>query len=90
MFACPICGSTSKQYAPWYKPSRGTLATHLYNAHAEELRQRLSNPGDSVIAQMRTAGFKVEARSGTPPIKIVLAKRAARRYGGKPRAYKGP
>lgn len=77
-FTCPVCGEPPKQYAPWYKASRGTLASHLYNAHAEELRQRLANPDDSVILKLRDGGFKVTSRSGDVPIKIALIKRQSK------------
>lgn len=67
---CPVCGLRAKEYEPWYKPSRGTLGAHLYNAHMEELRQRLANPTDSVIAALRDNGFIVTRGTGMLPIKI--------------------
>jgi len=81
-FTCPVCGEPPKQYAPWYKASRGTLASHLYNVHAEELQQRLRNTNDSVIEKLRAAGVKVMPRSRAVPsdlpIKLILVKRGRR------------
>lgn len=71
-YTCPVCGLPSRGYAPWYKPSKGTLGGHLYTAHTDELLSRMGDPSDGVMAKVRAAGFRVErGRPGRLPIKIV-------------------
>ena len=67
---CPICGKHPNEYAPWYKPSRGTLGGHLYTAHTDELVVRFD---PDQIKKLHAAGFRVERGApGRLPIKFVL------------------